>query len=101
MLQDFQEQLEEVRKRMAHIDKEIARQVGLIGKTAQASRPEPEEPGAGARGCKVKAKKLSRNAVVQGYQTESERFYGLYLILIAGINRRAIVGLMSETGNRD
>ena len=96
VLRDLQEQLEEVRTRMARIDEEMARQVGLIGRTAQASRPGPEEPGAGARGTKAKAKKLGRNAVVLDYQTESERFYGVDLTSIVGINSGVIVPPMSD-----
>jgi hypothetical protein len=42
----------------------------LIGKTAQASRPEPEKSGGGFGGGKVKAMKLGKNAVVLDYQTE-------------------------------
>ena len=101
VLRDLQEQLEEVRKRMARMDEEIARQVGLIAKTAQASRPEPEEPGDGVGGGKVKAKKLGKNAVVLDYQTESERFYGVDLTQIVGINSGVIVALMSEIGSRE
>ena len=101
VLRDLKEQLEEVRKRMARIDEEIARQVGLIGKTAQASHPEPEEPGNGVGGGKVKAKKLGKNAVVLDYQAESERFYGVDLTQIVGINSGVIVALVSEIGSRE
>jgi transposase len=101
VLRDLQEQLEEMRKRMARMDEEIARQVGQIGKTAQASRPEPQEPVDGAGGGNIKAKRLGKNAVVMDYRAESERFYGVDLTQIVGINNGVIVALISEIGPRE
>ena len=101
VLRDLQEQLEEMRKRMARMDEEITRQVDQIGKTAQASRPEPQDPVDGAEVGRVKAKRLGKNAVVMDYRAESERFYGVDLTRIVGINNGVIVALISEIGPRE
>lgn len=99
VLRDLREQLEEMRGRMARADGEIARQVGLIGKTAQAARPAPQDPAESA-GC-GKAKRLGRNAVMMDYRAESQRFYGVDLTGVTGINSGVIVSLMSEIGPRE
>jgi len=101
VLQDLQEQLEEMRRRMARADGEIARQVGLIGKTAQTARPAPQDPAESAGCGKAKAKRLGRNAVMMDYRAESQRFYGVDLTGVTGINSGVIVSLMSEIGPRE
>ena len=108
VLRDLHEHLEVVHQRMGRIDEEIARQVALLGTTAQASRPEPGEPEEPAKGAgggkakrKAKVKKLGKNAVILDYQAESERFYGVDLTQIAGVNSGVIVTLMSEIGPRE
>lgn len=102
VLRDLQDQLDEMRKRMARIDEEVTRQVGVIGKAAQASRPAPEEDDDGAAGGgKVKAKRLGKNAVMMNYKAESERFFGVDLTEIVGVNSGVILALMSEIGTRE
>jgi len=102
VLRDLQEQLDEMRKRMARIDEEVARQVALIGKAAQASRPASEETDDGAAGGgKDKTKRLGKNAVMMDYKAESERFFGVDLTRIVGVNSSVIITLMSEIGTRE
>lgn len=101
VLRDLQEQLDEMRKRMIRIDEEVERQVGLIGQAAQASRPAPEKPEDGAGGGEVKAKRSGKNSVMMDYKTESERFFGVDLTGIVGVNSGVIIALMSEVGTRE
>lgn len=101
VLRDLQDQLNEMRKRLARIDEEVARQVGQIGKGAQTSRPASAETDDGSGGGKIKTKKLGKNAVTMDYRSESERFFGVDLTGIVGVNSGVILALMSEIGTRE